>query len=194
MTSLDTIKLMIKKQLIHLAVEDESLTADCQKTLEFLEKVDNAFTRKNLSGHITGSGWVLNKDMTKVLLIHHKILDIWVQPGGHIDLGEQPVEAADREVFEETGLKDIWVGFKGIFDVDVHSIPENTIKKEPEHTHYDLRYLFISETEEFSGNPVEIEDAKWFDLDAIVNVPEKFLPSIVRMARRTLEHAKKHSV
>lgn len=41
----------------------------------------------------------------KLLLIHHKKLDLWLTPGGHIDPGELPHEAAVRECFEETGVR-----------------------------------------------------------------------------------------
>ena len=40
----------------------------------------------------------------KVLLIKHKKLGLWLAPGGHIDEGETPDEAALRELLEETGL------------------------------------------------------------------------------------------
>ncbi|MDE2143958.1 MAG: NUDIX domain-containing protein, partial [Elusimicrobia bacterium] len=41
----------------------------------------------------------------KVLLIKHKKLGLWLAPGGHIDEGETPDEAALRELKEETGLE-----------------------------------------------------------------------------------------
>jgi len=41
----------------------------------------------------------------KILLIKHKKLGIWLNPGGHIDPGELPHHAAEREYWEETGLK-----------------------------------------------------------------------------------------
>lgn len=40
----------------------------------------------------------------KVLLIKHKKLGLWLAPGGHIDEGETPDQAALRELKEETGL------------------------------------------------------------------------------------------
>ena len=40
----------------------------------------------------------------KVLLIHHKKLDIWIPPGGHIDENETPDEALEREIMEELNL------------------------------------------------------------------------------------------
>lgn len=41
----------------------------------------------------------------RILLVLHKKLNIWLVPGGHIDIGELPHIAAEREVFEETGLQ-----------------------------------------------------------------------------------------
>ncbi|NBT91055.1 MAG: NUDIX domain-containing protein [Verrucomicrobia bacterium] len=41
----------------------------------------------------------------KVLLIHHKKLDAWLPIGGHIELDEDPEQAAYREAREECGLE-----------------------------------------------------------------------------------------
>jgi 8-oxo-dGTP pyrophosphatase MutT (NUDIX family) len=48
-------------------------------------------------------GMLINNN--KVLLVKHKKLGIWLAPGGHIEEGELPHQAAEREVFEETGVK-----------------------------------------------------------------------------------------
>jgi 8-oxo-dGTP pyrophosphatase MutT (NUDIX family) len=39
-----------------------------------------------------------------VLLIHHRRLAAWLPVGGEIEPGETPLEAARRELLEETGL------------------------------------------------------------------------------------------
>jgi ADP-ribose pyrophosphatase YjhB (NUDIX family) len=39
-----------------------------------------------------------------VLLIHHRRLDAWLPVGGELEPGETPLEAARRELAEETGL------------------------------------------------------------------------------------------
>src|SRR5690606_37887158 len=51
----------------------------------------------------TASGFLVHEG--KVLLIKHKKLGIWLAPGGHIEHDELPHQAAEREVWEETGLK-----------------------------------------------------------------------------------------
>lgn len=41
----------------------------------------------------------------KVLLVKHKKLGFWLAPGGHLENDELPHQAAEREFFEETGVK-----------------------------------------------------------------------------------------
>ncbi len=106
--------------------------------------------------HVTASSFVVCE--RGVILHRHKILNIWVQPGGHIDDGESPEEAATRESLEETGLVTSTALNDEIFHVDVHSGPRG-------HTHYDLRYIRISD----GSTPVpalgESQEVYWFDFD-----------------------------
>lgn len=41
----------------------------------------------------------------RALLVKHKKLGIWLAPGGHVEAGELFHQAAEREVFEETGIR-----------------------------------------------------------------------------------------
>ena len=41
----------------------------------------------------------------RVLLVHHRTLDKWLPLGGHIELDEDPEQAALREAREESGLE-----------------------------------------------------------------------------------------
>ncbi len=93
-------------------------------------------------GHITASALLISADGSRVLLNHHKFLNKWMNFGGHADGEVRLLEAARREVIEESGIEDIEPVFEDIFDVDTHPIPANDRKKEPAHIHYDVRYLF----------------------------------------------------
>ena len=53
--------------------------------------------------HFTATGFVVHKDAT--LLHWHPKVKMWLPPGGHIEPNEDPVQAALREIEEETGVK-----------------------------------------------------------------------------------------
>lgn len=131
--------------------------------IEMIMGAPNPYSRENLEGHITASGLVIKNN--KVLLILHPYIKKWFQPGGHIDEGELPIEAAIREVYEETGL----VCMSAIenpdpIDVDVHEIPANSSKNESAHLHIDLLYQLRVLREE---EPLEKITKGWFSFDQI---------------------------
>lgn len=106
--------------------------------LDFLDSNENFYSRDNDIGHITSSAFILDDSLENVLLIHHKKYDMWLSPGGHVDAGETSLMAAERE----TGVKGIILLKPTILDVDIHRIPYSAKKEEPEHWHFDVRYLF----------------------------------------------------
>lgn len=120
--------------------EDES--RHWEDIMRLMDTGDACFYRDHFNpGHMTGSGLLISADGKRVLMNHHKFLNMWICFGGHAD-GEQNISfVAMREVIEESGIANIeQVG--GIFSVDVHDIPFNAKKNEPEHKHFDIRYLF----------------------------------------------------
>lgn len=52
---------------------------------------------------LTSAGLLFNHG--KVLLVKHKKLQIWLAPGGHMEPNELPHQAAEREFWEETGIR-----------------------------------------------------------------------------------------
>ena len=104
--------------------------------------------------HLTASAFVLSS--RGVILHLHRRLHIWVQPGGHIDPGEGPEQAAVRETLEETGLEVVHTEPPTLFHVDVHPGPRG-------HTHYDLRYVLLARPLEPTPPPGESPEVHWFD-------------------------------
>ena len=68
---------------------------------------------------------------------------MWLFFGGHSEGETNPLNTAKREVREECGITEYDDLGGKIFDVDVHIILDDSIKNEPEHVHYDIKYLFI---------------------------------------------------
>jgi 8-oxo-dGTP pyrophosphatase MutT (NUDIX family) len=142
-----------------------------------------AYHRDHLPGHITGSAWVVNAARSKVLLLHHKKLNRWLQPGGHADGDENVLQVALRELQEETGLQKVKQLIEGIFDLDIHPIP--TRKDFPAHDHYDVRFLF--EADERSPIMVSEESfaVKWILFEELNLYTDN--TSVHRMAAKTLD-------
>jgi len=85
---------------------------------------------------------VVNLTFTRALLIHHKKLNCWFQPGGHIEIQDTSFrDTAIRETQEELGIETLQYISDTIFDIDIHSIPGKD--SEPTHNHYDVRYLIV---------------------------------------------------
>jgi 8-oxo-dGTP pyrophosphatase MutT (NUDIX family) len=135
------------------------------RTLELLHLRGAVASRHHFGpGHITASAFIIDPHSQKLLLHHHRRLDRWLQMGGHLDHGESAREAALREAREESGLQLITPASEEIFDVDVHTIPSG--KSEPDHIHYDLRFLFTASTNDpLARAEEESLDLKWFDYD-----------------------------
>lgn len=145
--------------------------------------LDNAdcFERSLLIGHVTGSAWILDKHNEKTLLTHHRKLNKWLQPGGHADGDSLVSRVAMREALEESGLNDLILVSDEIFDIDIHLIPAR--KDEPEHYHYDCRFLIQCTGDETYSVSHESHDLAWIALLEIKKYTDE--PSILRMVEKT---------
>ncbi len=131
-------------------------------------------------GHLTASAFVLSPDARAVLLILHKKLGIWVQPGGHIEPVDTSLEAAARrELAEEVGLSLPPSARAQIFDLDVHAIPARP--SEPAHEHFDVRYCFRAPSREILPSQ-EVAGARWAELEKLDQLTHD--ESVLRAARK----------
>ncbi len=127
--------------------------------------------------HVTASLFALSDDLAQTALIHHKATGKWFQPGGHVDAGETVRQAACRECAEETGLVAALPPEAAPVSIDLHRIPENPKKGEPEHYHLDIRFAArVSGT--LSPDPDEVHDARWFPAEVLDTIDERVRPRL----------------
>ncbi|MDB5241035.1 MAG: hydrolase [Spirosoma sp.] len=150
----------------------------------------------NLPGHITASAWIVERnpispDRQRIVLIHHRKLDRWLQPGGHADGDPDVAAVALREAQEETGLHSLRLVINQakqppVFDVDIHGIP--AWGDVPEHLHYDIRFLLEADATDPFGFSDEVKNVQWFDRQTLMSSLDS--ESILRMVRKNLENYK----
>lgn len=160
---------------------DKTEAAHQSTMRSFVEQHADFYKRTLTIGHITSSSWIVNPARTHALLLHHKKLDCWLQPGGHIEQEHDVLSSALREAREETGIDELRVVSDAIFDLDVHTIPAN--RKEGEHQHYDIRYLFEADIAQTPTVSDESNDVRWFSLKSIEAFNRD--PSITRMVAKS---------
>ena len=149
---------------------------------DFAQTHADAFERSNPVAHFTGSVWLVSADGGRVLLMHHRKLDRWLQPGGHADGDTDLARVALREAQEETGLTGLQVE-GGIFDIDRHRIPAR--RDEPEHWHYDARHVVrAGASERFTVNQ-ESRALAWRAVTEVV-ADDSLDASLRRMAHKWL--------
>ncbi len=170
--------LSLLRSYLPVSADDNKMVV---QTIQFVTENADCFERTLKTGHVTASGWVISQSGEEALLMHHRKLDRWFQPGGHCDGDPDVVSVAQKEIAEETGLTHVNLVQCEIFDVDIHLIPANS--EFPAHDHYDIRFLFEGDkTAELIINS-ESKDVKWVALEEIGNLNDS--ESILRMVRKT---------
>lgn len=130
----------------------------------------------SVSRDFTVATFVLHQG--KVLLLWHKKLQMWLPPGGHIEPGELPDEAAVREVKEESGLDVVLLSQPALPPLPGPrqlARPEGIQLEQigPDHQHIDLIY-FARPADPTAVKPVanlEVERVGWYGRDQLDQIP-----------------------
>lgn len=147
-----------------------------QRMLVALDRLPAPFDRDADLTHVTGSAVIIGP--SGVLLHRHKRLGMWLQPGGHLEPGEPPWDAARREAEEETGLHfEPWSDPPPLLHLDVHAGGRG-------HTHLDLRYLLRVAGDD-APRPAagESQEVEWFAWPAAIDRADPGLAGLLRHLR-----------
>lgn len=152
--------------------------AACRTTLAYLAWLAAPLDADADPVHVTGSAIVLDGG-GRTLLHRHKRLGLWLQPGGHLEPGEDPASAALRETIEETGVP-VAHPPRGpeLVHVDVHEGGRG-------HLHLDLRYRLVGDGgAPFAPAAGESELVRWVPVDDIDDWGDASVGDAVRAAVR----------
>ncbi len=134
-----------------------------------------AVSRDGRPDHVTASAVVFAQDLTQVLLVLHRKVGLWMQPGGHIEPDETHLSrAALREAVEETGVEGLALASEVPVHLERHPAPCGA-----EH-HLDVRFLVLAPAASATRVSEESLDVAWWPVDALPELAVAGLDELVR--------------
>lgn len=169
-------------QLRAASLEDADARGHRDAVLAFIASNTDAAHRTCVEGHLTGSAVVVDATGSHTLLMLHRKLGRWFQPGGHADGDTNLAAVALKEASEETGLVELRV-LPVAIDVDVHTVRP---PGEDPHLHLDVRFLVVApDGAEEEGNEESLA-LRWVTESGLDDLDPPVDPSTRRLVTRGL--------
>ena len=182
----------LKEMIERYVPYNEQEENDKEMMLEYIHTFKDVLTRENRMCHFTASNWIVNKERTKVLMIHHNIYKSWAWTGGHADGDSNLLHVALKEAEEETGLKNLKLLSNGIYGIQIVTVDSHVKRGKfvPSHLHLDCCFLLEADEEEVLRiKEDENSGVKWIDIDKAVEVTreEKMKPIYIKLNEKLVE-------
>jgi len=157
------------KEIYEFIPNSDQESQDKKIIINYIEQFShNILLRDNEFAHITSSGFIMNKALDKVLMVHHNIRSTWAWTGGHADGDTDLLQVAIKEAKEETGINHVTPLTDNITSIDILPVYGHVKKGKyiSAHLHLSVAYLLIaSEEEALIVNEDENSGVSWFTLD-----------------------------
>ncbi|WP_160680403.1 NUDIX hydrolase [Clostridium sp. C8-1-8] len=158
-----------KEDIFSYVPKNEQEVQDKKVIIDYIEQFpDNILLRDNKFAHITSSGFIMNKEFSKVLMIHHNIRNTWAWTGGHADGDGDLLHVAIKEAKEETGINSVFALSSEIASLDILPVYGHVKKGNyvSGHLHLSVAYILIADEKE---NLIIKEDensgVEWFSIE-----------------------------
>ena len=175
---------------------NEQEEAEKRVILQYInEYPHNILLRENEFGHMTSSGFIMNKDLTKVLMIHHNIYNTWAWTGGHADGDEDLLYVAMKEAKEETGVEKIEPLMEEIASIDILPVWGHMKKGKyvATHMHLSVAYILIADEDQaLHINEDENSGVKWIAIEDIEKYSNE--TEIISIYHKLIQKAKAYVV
>lgn len=144
--------------------------------LEYMYSFDDLLMRSNNFAHLTASGWVVNPERDKALMVYHNIYNSWSWTGGHADGDPNLLNVAIREAKEEAGIVDVKPILthsqeSPILSLDILPVWRHIKNGKPvaSHLHLNVTYLLENNgSDKLTIKEDENQGVKWIHVDDVL--------------------------
>ena len=178
---------MLKKYVPY----NEQEEADLKVFFQSHEIFNDILTRENKFCHLTASSFIINKEHTKVLCIYHNIYQSWGWVGGHADGDDDMKYVAEKELREETSLKNFICLSDKPISIEILPVKGHCKKGRyvPAHTHLNVTYLFEADEKEFIHiQEDENSNIGWLTFDELITKADE--PHMLPIYKKIIEKIK----
>lgn len=155
-----------------------------EEYLAHLAARPDAMTRGCAPAHLTASAIVVDPTGSRVVLVHHRKVGLWLQPGGHCEEQDATLAgAALREAMEETGVPDLRP-LPGVLRLDRHGAPcaSDWPGPGPMEHHLDVMFAVLAPSDAPARVSAESLAVRWFDVDALPDETDDAVRALVAAA------------
>ncbi len=164
--------MMYQEEIAAYVPRNQQEQGDKEMMLTYLRMFpDSILTRDNQIAHMTSSGFVVNHDASKVLMVHHNLYRAWAWTGGHADGESDLLEVALREAREETGVTYIRPLSSNMVSLDILPVWGHMKRGKwvPAHQHLNVTYLLVAdETDPLCHREGENDGVAWLPAQGLL--------------------------